>query len=186
MSLHRHLKRCLATVIVCAATSASAQGPPGGGPPPPPEVSVITVTESTVPISFEFVGVTQASKTVEVRARVQGFLESRDFEEGSVVQEGATLWPSPQTTLPFGVPWKLLYWTVTVVEPLLTNDEGLVLTAHDGDGTTVTTGGTGVGTGPGPGAGPGGAPALSAVTRVPEQNVPPAFAVAVNVPACGY
>lgn len=59
--------------------------------PPPPEVSVMSVKAETVPMSFDHIGVTEASKTVEIRSRVSGFLETRDFKEGSMVQKGATL-----------------------------------------------------------------------------------------------
>jgi membrane fusion protein (multidrug efflux system) len=45
-----------------------------------------------MPVSFDFVGVTEASKVVEVRARVQGFLDSRDFEEGTLVEAGKQLY----------------------------------------------------------------------------------------------
>ncbi|NUM54618.1 MAG: efflux RND transporter periplasmic adaptor subunit [Candidatus Hydrogenedentes bacterium] len=68
----------------------AAQGPPSG-PPPPPDVSVITVQPRLVPVTFSYSGVTAASKTVEIRARVQGYLESREFEEGALVKEGTRL-----------------------------------------------------------------------------------------------
>jgi membrane fusion protein (multidrug efflux system) len=44
-----------------------------------------------MPVSFDFVGVTEASKVVEVRARVRGFLETREFEEGAMIEEGTRL-----------------------------------------------------------------------------------------------
>lgn len=69
---------------------ANAQ-PPGSGPPPPPEVSVITVVPHTVPVTFDYSGMTTASKTVEIRARIRGYLETRDFEEGSLIKEGTRL-----------------------------------------------------------------------------------------------
>lgn len=63
---------------------------------PTPEVQVLTVKKQTVPVSFEFVGQTQASRTVEIRARVQGFLQSKSFVEGSLVDEGQTLYQIDQ------------------------------------------------------------------------------------------
>lgn len=78
-------------IVTCFLFSeVEAQGPPGGNMPPP-AVAVATVTSTTVPVAFEYVGMTQASRTVEVRARVQGFLESRDFQEGAYLKEGAKL-----------------------------------------------------------------------------------------------
>lgn len=58
---------------------------------PPPQVELTTVEATSVPIVYEYVGMTEASKVVEVRARVQGFLETRDFEEGDFVGEGTRL-----------------------------------------------------------------------------------------------
>ena len=79
-------------ILLClvGAPGLAAQGPPQS-PPPPPEVAFITVEAKTVPMLFEYVGVTEASKVVEVRARIQGFLESRDFDEGALIEEGAQL-----------------------------------------------------------------------------------------------
>jgi membrane fusion protein, multidrug efflux system len=67
-----------------------AQGPPGFTMPPP-EVTLAKAEIKTIPISYEYVGMTEASKMVEVRARIQGFLETRDFQEGAFIKEGARL-----------------------------------------------------------------------------------------------
>jgi membrane fusion protein (multidrug efflux system) len=72
------------------AHTVAAQGPPGGALPPPP-VTLGTVEIKTIDVAYEYVGITQASKTVEVRARVQGFLETRDFLDGAYVKESARL-----------------------------------------------------------------------------------------------
>lgn len=71
-------------------TNASLAQP--GGPPPPPQVTFVVVEPRSMPVSFDFVGVTEASKVVEIRARVQGFLDSRDFEEGALVEAGKQLY----------------------------------------------------------------------------------------------
>jgi membrane fusion protein (multidrug efflux system) len=44
-----------------------------------------------VPIRFEYVGQTAGSKEAEVRARVQGILEKRSYQEGGRVSAGQTL-----------------------------------------------------------------------------------------------
>lgn len=76
-----------------AVSAAVAQGPGGpGAAPPPPEVTYVTTAVESVPITSEFVGVTEASRHVEVRARVKGFLEKRLFTEGAVVKEGDLLY----------------------------------------------------------------------------------------------
>lgn len=81
-----------------AARSIQAQGPPGHDLPPP-AVDLVTAQVRSVPISYEYVGVTQAFKTVEIRARVQGFLETRDFQEGSFVDAGTRLFTIDPRTL---------------------------------------------------------------------------------------
>ncbi|HAL72068.1 MAG TPA: efflux transporter periplasmic adaptor subunit, partial [Verrucomicrobiales bacterium] len=50
-----------------------------------------TVTKQTVPIYVENVGQTQASETVEIRARVSGFITEAPFKEGSLVKKGDLL-----------------------------------------------------------------------------------------------
>ncbi|MBA3507104.1 MAG: efflux RND transporter periplasmic adaptor subunit [Betaproteobacteria bacterium] len=58
---------------------------------PPAEVTVATVTPKSIPVSFEYVGQTNGSKEVEVRARVTGILERKLFQEGAPVKAGQTL-----------------------------------------------------------------------------------------------
>lgn len=59
--------------------------------PPPPEVQVTSVAAATVPVQYEFIGQTDSSKTVQVRAKLQGYLLKRTFEEGGRVKEGDPL-----------------------------------------------------------------------------------------------
>lgn len=54
-------------------------------------VTTATVTPRDVPVTFEFVGKTESSRRVEIRSRVEGFLEKRLYEEGSLVEEGQIL-----------------------------------------------------------------------------------------------
>ncbi len=54
----------------------------------PLEVSVFTAEAADVPVAFEFVGKTSSSRRVEIRSRVEGFLEQRLYQEGSMVKEG--------------------------------------------------------------------------------------------------
>lgn len=63
---------------------------------PPVEVSVVAVELGTAPAPYEFVAQTAASRTVEIRARVPGFLWRRPFEEGGEVQEGDLLFQLDQ------------------------------------------------------------------------------------------
>lgn len=59
--------------------------------PPPPKVSVMAPVQKTVTEYLEFSGLTQPMETVEIRARVKGFLEERHFVEGGIVTEGQLL-----------------------------------------------------------------------------------------------
>lgn len=79
----------LVTLVVEGGCKRQPPGGFGGGPPP--QVSVVTVQPITVPVKYEFIGQTEASRRVEIRARVQGFLISRSFEEGGQVTEGDLL-----------------------------------------------------------------------------------------------
>ena len=58
---------------------------------PPPEVVVTSVISQTVPIVGDYVARTEARQTVEIRARVGGFLEKALFQEGSQVKAGQLL-----------------------------------------------------------------------------------------------
>lgn len=59
--------------------------------PPPPEVLVAEVVQKDVPIYGEWVGTTVGFVNAQIRARIQGYLLSRDYTEGSVVKAGDLL-----------------------------------------------------------------------------------------------
>jgi membrane fusion protein (multidrug efflux system) len=61
-------------------------------PPPPPDVQVAEVVQKDVPIYIELVGATLGSEDVEIRARVEGYLVSYNFTEGSFVRKGQLLY----------------------------------------------------------------------------------------------
>lgn len=58
---------------------------------PPPSVLVSPVTERDITPQFEHVGRVEAVDSVDLRARVQGFLEERKFREGTNVKMGQTV-----------------------------------------------------------------------------------------------
>jgi RND family efflux transporter MFP subunit len=60
-------------------------------PPPPPEVTVSFPVRRSVTNYLEYTGTAKAVETVELRARVKGFLKERHFEEGNVVKAGQLL-----------------------------------------------------------------------------------------------
>ena len=59
--------------------------------PPLPSVIVAPVVQETVAIYGEYVGQTESPRSIELRARVEGFLEKIHFKEGSVVNKGDVL-----------------------------------------------------------------------------------------------
>ncbi|WP_321878529.1 efflux RND transporter periplasmic adaptor subunit [Paraburkholderia bannensis] len=61
---------------------------PVASAPPPANVDVMNVALRDVPVVFDYVGQTESSQQVEIRARVSGFLEKRIYEEGSMVHQG--------------------------------------------------------------------------------------------------
>ena len=60
-------------------------------PPPPTPVTVSKITAADTPVVIEFVGKTASSRRVEIRSRVEGFLEAREYQEGTLVQEGQVM-----------------------------------------------------------------------------------------------
>ncbi|SAK45046.1 RND family acriflavine resistance protein A [Caballeronia calidae] len=58
---------------------------------PPVDVTVVTVAAQSTPVDFEFTAQTQSSREVEIRARVDGFLEKRMYTEGSLVSENQVM-----------------------------------------------------------------------------------------------
>jgi len=59
--------------------------------PPPPEVKVEVAEAQDVTAYLTFSGRTAARDFVEIRARVQGYLQSAQFNAGQLVKEGQTL-----------------------------------------------------------------------------------------------
>lgn len=74
--------------ILARATKATAQPRPA----PPPEVSVVRVASETVPVYREYPARTYARDLVEVRGRVDGYIERRTFDIGSDVKAGQLLY----------------------------------------------------------------------------------------------
>lgn len=77
-----------AALAACGESDQTAQENQTQGPVP---VGTIVVKPQPVRAGDTFVGRIQATQKVEVRARVNGFIEARLFQEGSVVQQGALL-----------------------------------------------------------------------------------------------
>ena len=96
LSLPRMTMLVLALVIPACKKKAPAAGPP-------PEVTLSDVLQQDVPVYIEAVGETRGSQTVEIRARVSGYLDAMTFSEGGLVKKGQLMYqidPQPfQATL---------------------------------------------------------------------------------------
>jgi RND family efflux transporter MFP subunit len=67
-------------------------------PPPPPKVEVAAPVQRSITRYLEATGNTAPIKNVDLVARVQGFLQSIDYKDGTFVKEGATLFTiEPET-----------------------------------------------------------------------------------------
>lgn len=78
----------LAVFLISGCDGANSQPP---GAMPPPEVAVVTVEPKNIPASFEYTGQTAGSREVEVRARVTGILQKRNYAEGGTVAANQSL-----------------------------------------------------------------------------------------------
>jgi membrane fusion protein (multidrug efflux system) len=87
-------KQRVARLIAAAVLVGLAPGcgePNAYVEPPPPEVTVATPVRRDVTDYFEATGTTQPILSVDIRARVKGFLKERHFKEGALVKEGQLL-----------------------------------------------------------------------------------------------
>ena len=81
-----------ALVVACAGCVAGCNRSEGmAAPPPPPAVTVAHPVQREVIEWDEYTGRLEAVETVEIRARVSGFIEKADFEEGALVKAGYPL-----------------------------------------------------------------------------------------------
>jgi membrane fusion protein, multidrug efflux system len=83
----RRLLTWTAAVLFCAGCSTQAEKPA----PPPPGVTVTPVTQKDVPIYQEWVGTMTGNVDADIRPKVEGFLLSRLYTEGSYVDKGQAM-----------------------------------------------------------------------------------------------
>lgn len=85
---------CRTVVLIAAAAVVAGCGPsaaPGPGAFPPAVVTVVTAEAKDLPVSYEYPAQTAGYREVEVRARVTGILERRNYREGALVKQGQSL-----------------------------------------------------------------------------------------------
>jgi membrane fusion protein (multidrug efflux system) len=63
----------------------------------PPPLKVMQIKGTKVPVYLEMVGQAAGIPTIEIRARVAGYLENWSFKEGSIVQKGQKLFTIEQS-----------------------------------------------------------------------------------------
>jgi RND family efflux transporter MFP subunit len=78
----------IGTVLGLAACERS---PAVSAAPKPPAVTVVAATARRIPVYGDYVGQTDAVKTVEIRARVEGFIERQAVADGADVKAGDVL-----------------------------------------------------------------------------------------------
>lgn len=78
------------SLLVLAACGSTNDSPPPAAAAPV-EVGVVTLEPTLVTLTRELPGRVAARRVAEVRARVDGIVEARLFDEGSEVQEGQAL-----------------------------------------------------------------------------------------------
>lgn len=87
-----------AWVLLFASMSGCSSHAQPVADPPPPEVAVLTVHRAPVPVTTELPGRTSAFLVAQVRARVDGIVQRREFEEGGSIRANDRLYqidPAP-------------------------------------------------------------------------------------------
>jgi RND family efflux transporter MFP subunit len=89
---------CRAVFAIAAFGLLSACEQNSFVPPPPPKVEVAAPVQRSITRYLEATGNTAPVKNVDLVARVQGFLQSINYKDGTFVKEGATLFTiEPET-----------------------------------------------------------------------------------------
>ena len=98
MKTRTHYPIAVASLAAMLALSACGskdgggqQAASAGATPPPMDVDVVTVAKGSVVLTQDLPGRLEAYRTAQVRARVEGIVEKRQFVEGSDVKAGDTL-----------------------------------------------------------------------------------------------
>ncbi|HYO23457.1 MAG TPA: efflux RND transporter periplasmic adaptor subunit [Lacipirellulaceae bacterium] len=86
------MRRDLKLLGIVAVAGLAGCGPSNAFvPPPPPQVTVAHPVQRDVADALQFTGWTQATAAVDLRSRVNGYLERIEFEDGAMVEKGQLL-----------------------------------------------------------------------------------------------
>lgn len=88
----RHFRVLMAIVAICIGCSTKAEKRAG----PPPGVTVTPVIQKDVPIRQEWVGTMAGNVDADIRPKVEGFLLTRLYTEGSLVKKGQDMFELDQ------------------------------------------------------------------------------------------
>ena len=77
----------LVSLILFANVLGGCDGKPAANSPPPPAVTVAHPLQKSITEWDEYTGRFTALETVEIRARVSGFIDSVHFQEGQIVKK---------------------------------------------------------------------------------------------------
>ncbi|MBL8582575.1 MAG: efflux RND transporter periplasmic adaptor subunit [Rhizobiaceae bacterium] len=88
---------CVLAAVALLLFSSPALAQEAGNPPPP-AVETAAVKLAPVTRQVEFIGTVESVQQVDLRARVEGFLESVNFKEGSFVPEGTLVFEIEKDT----------------------------------------------------------------------------------------
>ena len=80
----------LLTLLSLVAVSCHWKGK-GSPTQPVVDVTAYTIEEKKIPLVFDFLGFAESTHPVEIRARVQGYLDKIAYQEGQLVKEGDLL-----------------------------------------------------------------------------------------------
>jgi RND family efflux transporter MFP subunit len=81
----------LLLLVPALAACGQSQSQPKASAPPPPQVTIAKPTSKMIADQDEYVGRFVAVESVEVRARVPGYLEAIHFQDGQMVKAGDLL-----------------------------------------------------------------------------------------------
>ncbi len=88
LCLRWFLLACIPVVLAGCDSPEAATKPAGPGARPPMPVAVVQARSENIPVQIDAVGQAEGSKTVEVRARVNGIIEAILYTEGQPLAVG--------------------------------------------------------------------------------------------------
>src|SRR3954462_6170513 len=95
MGMFKLFNRCAIGLVVATTLAGTLAGcdnkPVSNAAPAPPPVTVARPLQKTITEWDEYTGRFAAVATVEVRARVSGFIDSIHFKDGQLVKQGDLL-----------------------------------------------------------------------------------------------